>query len=207
MKALIIVDVQNDFIPGGALAVHEGDQIVPVINQIQQEFDFIVATQDWHPADHGSFAANHDGKNIGDFIDLNGVQQILWPVHCVQGSFGADFHADLKRENWKAVFRKGTNPKVDSYSGFFDNNRQGDTGLSSYLKDNEIEEIYVCGLAADYCVKFTVLDGISEGFKTHLVIDATKAVNLQPDDFDKSVQEMKSAGALLVSSHDICYKK
>jgi len=207
MKALIIVDVQNDFIPGGALAVHEGDQIVPVINQIQQEFDFILATQDWHPADHGSFAANHDGKNIGDFIDLNGVQQILWPVHCVQGSFGADFHADLKRENWKAVFRKGTNPKVDSYSGFFDNNRQGDTGLSSYLKDNEIEEIYVCGLAADYCVKFTVLDGISEGFKTHLVIDATKAVNLQPDDFDKSVQEMKSAGALLVSSHDICYKK
>jgi nicotinamidase/pyrazinamidase len=207
MKALIIVDVQNDFIPGGALAVHEGDQIVPVINQIQEDFDFIVATQDWHPADHGSFAANHIGKNIGDFIDLNGVQQILWPVHCVQGSFGADFHADLKREKWKAVFQKGTNPKVDSYSGFFDNNRQGDTGLSSYLKDNGIEEVYVCGLAADYCVKFTVLDGISEGFKTHLIIDATKAVNLQPDDFDKSILEMESAGAVLVSSHEICFKK
>jgi nicotinamidase/pyrazinamidase len=207
MKALIIVDVQNDFIPGGALAVHEGDRIVPVINQIQEEFDFIVATQDWHPAEHGSFAANHIGKNIGDFIDLNGVQQILWPVHCVQGSFGADFHADLKRKNWKAVFQKGTNPKVDSYSGFFDNNRQGDTGLSSYLKDNGIEEVYICGLAADYCVKFTVLDGISEGFKTHLIIDATKAVNLQPDDFDKSILEMESAGAVLVSSHEICFKK
>jgi nicotinamidase/pyrazinamidase len=203
MKALIIVDVQNDFIPGGALAVHEGDQVVPVINQIQQKFDFIVATQDWHPADHGSFASNHTGKIIGDFIDLNGIQQILWPVHCVQGSLGADFHSGLKRENWNAVFQKGTNPKVDSYSGFFDNNRQGDTGLSSYLKDNEIDEIYVCGLAADYCVKFTVLDGISEGFKTHLVIDATKAVNLQPDDFDKSIQEMEAAGALLVSSRDI----
>ena len=149
MKALIIVDVQNDFIPGGALAVSEGDQIVPIVNQIQYQFDFIVATQDWHPADHASFAVNHRGKKIGDFIDLNGVQQILWPVHCVQGSFGADFHSELLREKWKKVFQKGTNPMVDSYSGFFDNNRKGDTGLSSYLKENGITDIFVCGLAAD----------------------------------------------------------
>ncbi|RPA67217.1 bifunctional nicotinamidase/pyrazinamidase [Cyclobacteriaceae bacterium YHN15] len=203
MKALIIVDVQNDFIPGGALAVSEGDQIVPIVNQIQYQFDFIVATQDWHPADHGSFAVNHRGKKIGDFIDLNGVQQILWPVHCVQGSFGADFHSELSRGKWRKVFQKGTNPMVDSYSGFFDNNRRGDTGLSSYLKENGITEIFVCGLAADYCVKFTVLDGISEGFKTHLIVDATKAVNLQPEDYEKSLQEMRSAGAILVNSGDI----
>jgi nicotinamidase/pyrazinamidase len=204
MKALIIVDVQNDFIPGGALAVSEGDQIVPIVNQIQYQFDFIVATQDWHPADHGSFAVNHRGEKIGDFIDLNGVQQILWPVHCVQGSFGADFHSELSRRKWRKVFQKGTNPMVDSYSGFFDNNRQGDTGLSSYLKENGIKDIFVCGLAADYCVNFTVLDGISEGFTTHLIVDATKAVNLQPEDFEKSLQEMRSAGAILVNSGDIC---
>lgn len=203
MKALIIVDVQNDFIPGGALAVSEGDQIIPIVNQIQYQFDFIVATQDWHPGDHASFAVNHMGKKIGDFIDLNGVQQILWPAHCVQGSFGADFHSELLRKKWRKVFQKGTNPMVDSYSGFFDNNRQGDTGLSRYLKENGVTDIFVCGLAADYCVKFTVLDGISEGFKTHLIIDATKAVNLQPDDFEKSLQEMRSAGALLIYSGDI----
>lgn len=205
MRALIIVDVQNDFIPGGALAVKDGDQIIPVINRIQQKFDFIVATQDWHPPHHGSFAANHPGKNIGDFIDLNNVQQILWPVHCVQDSFGAAFHSNLKREKWKAVFQKGTDPMVDSYSGFFDNNKQGDTGLSSYLKENGITDIFICGLAADYCVKFTVLDGLSEGFKTHLITDATKAVNLRPDDFEKSLQEMSTAGAILVSSGDIQY--
>ncbi|MFD2201356.1 bifunctional nicotinamidase/pyrazinamidase [Shivajiella indica] len=204
MRALIIVDMQNDFTPGGALAVEDGDQIIPIINRIQDEFDFIVATQDWHPADHGSFAANHSGKKIGDFIDLNGVQQILWPIHCVQESFGADFHPDIEMGKWKAVFQKGTNPKVDSYSGFFDNNRQGDTGLSTYLKSNKISEIFVCGLAADYCVKFTVLDGIMEGFKTNLIKDATKAVNLKPGDFEASLKEMKEAGASIVSSNEIC---
>lgn len=203
MKALIIVDVQNDFIPGGALAVNEGDHVVPVINHLQEKFDFIVATQDWHPMDHGSFASNHAGKKIGEFIDLNGVKQILWPVHCVQETEGAEFHPNLKRDKWKAVFQKGINPLVDSYSGFFDNNRQGDTGLSAYLKESGVDEIFVCGLAADYCVKFTVLDGLSEGFKTHLIVDATKAVNIHPDDFEKSVEEMKAAGASIVSSVEI----
>jgi nicotinamidase/pyrazinamidase len=198
MKALIIVDVQNDFIPGGALAVHDGDKIVPIINDLQSKFDFIVATQDWHPEDHGSFAANHKGKRVGEFIDLNGVNQILWPVHCVQGTFGAEFHKDLKKDKWKAVFQKGTNPLVDSYSGFFDNNRQGDTGLSSYLKENGVDEIYVCGLATDYCVKFTVLDGISEGFKTYLFSDATKAVNIHPNDYELAIKEMKKAGVSIL---------
>lgn len=203
MRALIIVDVQNDFIPGGALAVKEGDQIVPIINSIQEKFDFILATQDWHPADHGSFAANHEGKSVGEFIDLNGVQQILWPVHCVQGTSGADFHPNLNKERWRAVFKKGTNPLVDSYSGFFDNNRQGDTGLASFLKSEGIDEIFVCGLATDYCVKFTVLDGLEEGFKVSLIADATKAVNLQPEDFDRSTKEMREKGAEIVYSGDL----
>lgn len=200
MKALIIVDVQNDFIPGGALAVMDGDKIVPVINTLQSKFDFIVATQDWHPANHGSFADNHEGKKIGEFIDLNGVNQILWPVHCVQGSFGAEFHQDLNKSNWKAVFQKGTNPLVDSYSGFFDNNNQGDTGLSKYLKNQGIDEVFICGLATDYCVKFTVLDALTEGFKTFLISDATKAVNIRPNDYDIAIEEMKAAGATILSS-------
>jgi nicotinamidase/pyrazinamidase len=205
MKALIIVDVQNDFIPGGALAVKEGDQVVPIINELQQKFDFIVATQDWHPADHGSFAANHSNKNIGEFIDLNGVQQILWPVHCVQETKGVEFHPDLKTEKWKAVFKKGTNPKVDSYSGFFDNNRMGDTGLSAFLNENGIEEVFVCGLATDYCVKFTVLDAISEGFKTTLIADATRAVNIQENDGLKAIKEMSASGAKVVLADEILY--
>ncbi len=200
MKALIIVDVQNDFLPGGALAVRGGDEILPILNKLQNEFDFIVATQDWHPADHGSFASNHPGKKVGEFVELNGVNQILWPEHCVQGTKGAEFHPELKRDKWKAVFQKGTDPKVDSYSGFFDNNRKGDTGLGKYLKAEGVKEIYVVGLAADYCVKFTVLDGIKEGFKTHLFIDATKAVNVEEGDFDKAIEEMKNQGAVVIQS-------
>jgi nicotinamidase/pyrazinamidase len=203
MKALLIVDVQNDFLPKGALAVADGDQVIPVINALQDQFDLVVATQDWHPADHGSFAANHPDKKVGDFIDLNGVQQILWPVHCVQGSKGADFHVDLNKDKWVAVFQKGTQQNVDSYSGFFDNNRQGDTGLSAFLKGKDVEELYVCGLATDYCVKFTVLDGLSEGFKTYLIADGTKAVNLQPEDYDRALNEMELNGAHIITSADI----
>jgi nicotinamidase/pyrazinamidase len=203
MKALIIVDVQNDFIPGGALAVAEGDQVVSVINELQGKFDFVVATQDWHPADHGSFAANHTNKKVGEFIDLNGVEQILWPVHCVQDTKGAEFHPDLKTEKWKAVFQKGTNPNVDSYSGFFDNNRMGDTGLSVFLKKNGIEEVFICGLATDYCVKFTVLDAISEGFKTTLIADATRAVNIHEEDYSKAVSEMSEGRAKILLSNEL----
>ena len=176
---------------------------MPVINELQEKFEFIVATQDWHPADHGSFASNHKGKRVGEFIDLNGVNQILWPVHCMQGTFGAEFHKDLNRNKWKAVFQKGTNPLVDSYSGFFDNNKQGDTGLSGYLRENGVDEIYVCGLATDYCVKFTVLDGLSEGFKTHLIADATKAVNINAGDYELAIQNMETAGAHIIYSKSL----
>lgn len=201
--ALLIVDVQNDFIPGGALEVREGDQIIPIINSIQGKFKHVIATQDFHPANHGSFASQHKGKNPGEFVVLGGLDQILWPDHCVQGSFGAEFHADLDQSTWEAVFQKGKNPEVDSYSGFFDNARKGDTGLNAYLKGQGIDTVYVCGLALDYCVKFTALDAISLGYKTYLIEDATRAVNLSPEDGKKAIQEMKNAGIKICTHQDL----
>jgi len=203
MKAWLIIDVQNDFLPGGALGVEEGDRIIPVINRLQEKFDFIVATQDWHPADHASFASNHEGKVPGNFIQLGNVEQVLWPNHCVQGTLGAEFHAQLDQSRWKKIFRKGTNTYVDSYSGFFDNDRRENTGLSQYLKDHGVEEVFVAGLATDYCVKYTVLDAIKEGFDATLVKDATRAVNLMPQDFDNAVKEMTKAGAEVIHSSNM----
>lgn len=200
MKALLIVDVQNDFLPGGALGVKDGDQIIPIINRLQEKFDFIVATQDWHPADHGSFAANHQGKKPGDFVQLGNVDQVLWPVHCVEDTFGAEFHKDLDRSKWNHIVRKGTNPLVDSYSGFYDNDRREDTGLSQYLQDHGVEEVYITGLVTDFCVKFTILDAIKEGFEATLVKDATKAVNLLPQDYEAAIKEMAKAGAEITDS-------
>lgn len=201
--ALLIVDVQNDFVPGGALAVSEGDVIVPLINDIQGKFSFVVGTQDFHPADHGSFAANHPGRNPGEFIELAGLSQFLWPVHCVQGTSGADFHPQLSKETWRAVFQKGKNPEVDSYSGFFDNARRGDTGLGDFLKVSGIEQVYVCGLALDYCVKFTALDAKSLGFETFLIADATRAVNVNPYDGPKAIEEMEIAGIKIITSEEL----
>ncbi|HLU88742.1 MAG TPA: bifunctional nicotinamidase/pyrazinamidase [Cyclobacteriaceae bacterium] len=203
MEALLIVDVQYDFLPGGALAVEEGDRIIPVINRLQDKFSFIVATQDWHPAKHGSFAASHKGKKPGDFIQLGNVEQVLWPVHCVQGTRGAEFHEDLDQRKWKKIVQKGTNPYVDSYSGFFDNDRRQNTGLAKFLRDNGVEEVFVTGLATDYCVRFTVLDAIKEGFEVTLIKDATKAVNLNPGDFDNAIKEMTKVGAEVVHSSSL----
>lgn len=202
-SALLIVDVQYDFLPEGALAVADGDQIIPVINEVQKKFELIIATQDWHPADHQSFAANHEGKNIGEMIQLQGLDQILWPTHCVQFTKGAQHAAELQQTNWDSIFQKGTKPEVDSYSGFFDNARRGDTGLGKHLKQLGVEKIYVCGLAQDYCVKFTALDGKSLGFDTYLITDATKPVNLAPEDGASALEEMSKAGIHLISSEDI----
>ncbi|WP_353959668.1 bifunctional nicotinamidase/pyrazinamidase [Echinicola jeungdonensis] len=181
----------------------DGDKIIPIINKLQSKFDFIVGTQDWHPENHLSFAANHKGKKPGEIIKLDGMDQILWPVHCVKESHGSQFHPYLKTEGWKKVFKKGTNPKIDSYSGFFDNHKRQDTGLGKYLKENGVDTVYVVGLAADYCVKFTVLDAVSEGFKTYLVKDGTRAVNLEPNDFEKAIKDMEEAGAQMVKSEDL----
>lgn len=203
MKALILVDIQNDFVTGGALAVPQGEEIVPIVNELQTHFDLIIATQDYHPADHGSFAENHDGKQIGEVIDLNGLDQILWPVHCVQGTLGTEFVADLKMEKVTKVFTKGTDTGIDSYSGFYDNGHRKSTGLSDYLKEKGVTEVYVTGLATDYCVKFTALDAVQEGFKTYLIKDATKGVNLQPNDVEQAIADMKAAGVEVLHSDDI----
>ena len=171
MRALIIVDVQNDFLPGGALAVPQGDEVISVINGLSALCDFydvVVATQDWHPKDHGSFAANQDGE-IGEVIDLDGLPQILWPVHCVQGSRGAEFPETLDCGRISRVFTKGANPQVDSYSGFFDNGQRESTGLAAHLEQLGVTEVHVVGLATDYCVKFTALDAVALGFNTTLI--------------------------------------
>jgi len=177
MKALIIVDVQNDFIPGGKLAVPEGDTIIPRINELQKKIDLVVATQDWHPANHKSFASQHEGKNPFDIIELNGIQQTLWPDHCIQGTPGANLHQDLNTNRIEAIFRKGTNPEIDSYSGFFDNGRKKNTGLHGYLQDRKVDAVYVCGLAADYCVYYTAMDALSLGYSTSILDASVKAID------------------------------
>ncbi|MBA5629914.1 bifunctional nicotinamidase/pyrazinamidase [Moheibacter lacus] len=177
MKALIIVDVQNDFLENGSLAVPNGNQIIPIINEIQNDFDLIVVTQDWHPSDHKSFAKEHPGKKEFETIDLNGLEQVLWPVHCVQGSFGAEFHQELNTNSVEAIFRKGMDPEIDSYSGFFDNGKRKNTGLFGYLKDRKVSEVFVCGLAADFCVYFTAQDALDLGFQTTILKEATKPIN------------------------------
>lgn len=200
MNALIIVDVQNDFLPGGALPVAGGDKVVPVINRLMSRYDLVAATQDWHPPDHGSFAANHPGKNPGEMIELGGLPQILWPVHCVQKTRGAEFAPGLDVKPIARVFQKGTDVKIDSYSGFFDNGHRKATGLGQFLKDKGVSEVFVCGLATDYCVKFTALDAAELGFRTHLILDASRGVELKPGDIDAAVAAMKAAGVDVMQS-------
>jgi len=205
MNALILVDIQNDFVPGGALAVQDGDAVVPVANRLQQDgwFDVIAATQDWHPPDHGSFAANHQGHKPGELIQLNGLTQVLWPVHCVQNTHGAQFVAGLARDGIDQVFPKGTDPAVDSYSGFFDNGHRRSTGLGDFLKDRGVTDVYVLGLATDYCVKFTALDARQLGFNTYLVEDGCRGVELKPGDTSRAIEQMKTAGVTVICSRDI----
>lgn len=194
MNALIIVDMQNDFVEGGALAVPGGKELVPLVNRLQPRFDLVVATQDWHPANHGSFVANHPGRKTYDLIELGGLPQTLWPVHCVQNTPGADFVPGLDRSRWAAVFQKGTDPEIDSYSGLFDNGKRRATGLGDFLKKRGVDQVYVLGLAIDYCVKFTALDAVALGFRTTLIEDASRGVDLQPGDVEKAINEMRQAG-------------
>lgn len=201
-RALILVDIQNDFVPGGALAVAEGDRVVPIANALQTKFDTIVATQDWHPANHGSFASQHPGRKPGEVIDLNGLPQVLWPDHCVQHSKGAEFHPALNVSRAR-VFQKGTDPAIDSYSGFFDNGHRRGTGLAEYLKSIGVTDVFVCGLATDYCVKYTSLDARQLGFDVTLVVDACRGVNLQPGDVDGAVEEMRRANVNVVTSAQV----
>ena len=203
MKALILVDIQNDFLPGGALAVPDGDAVIPVANKLQSAYPLVVATQDWHPTEHGSFAASHPGKKVFEKIELNGLPQTLWPVHCVQNTTGAELARALDRERIAKVFPKGTDPNIDSYSGLFDNGHRRSSGLGEWLKAQCVTEVFVCGLATDYCVKFTALDAAKMGFKTHFLEDASRGVNLEFDDVKNAIEEMKRAGVVVVHSADI----
>lgn len=200
-KALVIVDVQNDFVSGGALAVPDGESVIPVINRLQQLFEVVVATKDWHPPDHGSFAANHPGKNPGDLVELGGLAQRLWPVHCVQDTLGAEFVSGLETQRIAEVIKKGTDPLIDSYSGFFDNGRRQSTGLGDYLRSKDVNDVYVVGLATDYCVKFTTFDAVALGFKCYLIEDACRGVNLAVGDAERALDEMRLAGVTIVRSN------
>lgn len=200
MKALILVDLQNDFCNFGALAVKGGNDVIPIANRLMEKFELVVATQDWHPADHESFAAVHYFRQPGQVINLHGLEQVLWPIHCVQGTFGAEFVQELNTNKITKVFPKGTDKTVDSYSGFFDNGKRGDTGLHAYLQEKNVTEVYVMGLALDYCVKFTATDAIELGYKTHLILDGTRAVNLEPNDGEKAVDFLKSLGVTVIES-------
>jgi len=203
MNALIVVDLQNDFLPGGALAVPGGDEVIPLANELQRRFDVVLATQDWHPPDHGSFAANHPGKKPGDRIMLDGIEQILWPVHCVQNTHGSEFAPSFDTTRIDYVFHKGIDPSIDSYSTFFDNAHRRSTGLADYLKDRAIKDIYLLGLALDYCVKYSALDARQLGLNTHVVLDGCRGIDLQPGDVDLALKEMKAAGAGIVQSGEL----
>ena len=199
-SALIIVDMQYDFMPGGSLPTSGGDELTGLINRLQPGFDLVVATQDWHPQNHGSFASNQPGHQPGDVIEFNGLEQVLWPDHGVQGTHGAKIAADLDQDRIARVFQKGTNPDVDSYSGFFDNGQRGDTGLNDYLWSEGVTDVYVVGLALDYCVKYTALDARRMGFDTTLIVDASRPVNLKPTDGAEAVETMKAAGVRVMEA-------
>ena len=192
--ALILVDLQNDFVEGGALAVPDGMAVVAIANRIIGDFDLVVATQDWHPADHQSFASQHSGVSIGQQFMLNGLPQTAWPDHCIQETFGAELVAGLDTHRIAKIVRKGTDKSIDSYSGFFDNGHQKSTGLAEFMKSKGVDQVAVMGLATDYCVRFTALDAVKEGFETILLLDGCRGVELQPGDIAKAIEELKQAG-------------
>ena len=203
MKALLLVDIQNDFLAGGALAVRRGDEVVPVANRVQARFDLVVATQDWHPSGHGSFASRYPGRKPGELSELGGLPQVLWPDHCVQGSLGAAFAPGLAMNRVETIFRKGTDPGIDSYSGFFDNGHRKSTGLGDYLKGRGADEVSVLGLATDYCVKFTALDARQLGFRVFCFEDGSRGVELAPGDVARAIADMRGAGVQVVRSSDL----
>jgi len=201
MKTLIIVDIQNDFIPGGSLPVPGGDGIIPVVNRIQDRFDLVLATQDWHPPNHLSFASNQPGRKPFETITIGEIDQTLWPDHCVQGSKGAEFPPELEMDRVEAIIRKGVQQRIDSYSGFFDNGHLKATGLSGYLKERGANKLFFCGLAGDICVYFTILDAVNEGFSATLIQDA--ACPLDMGDYQNKIKVLRKKGVKVIRSHQI----
>ena len=199
---LIVVDAQNDFCPGGALAVPEGDQIVPAVNRLAARFAHVVLTQDWHPPGHASFASSHPGNRPFDTIDLSYGRQVLWPDHCVQGTAGAAFHPGLDAPHAELVLRKGFRTEIDSYSAFFENDRRTPTGLAGYLKERGFERITVCGLATDFCVAWTAMDARKAGFNVYVIEDATRAIDLNGS-LAAAWKQMSAKGVKRIQSSDI----
>lgn len=195
-RALIVVDVQNDFCPGGALAVVDGDAVVPIINRLAREYRDVILTQDWHPAGHASFATSHPGCSPFEQITLPYGPQILWPDHCIQGTFGAEFHSGLDIPHARLIIRKGLNPAIDSYSGFYEADRTTPTGLTGYLKSLGISAVDICGLATDFCVAWTALDAAAEGFETQVLLPACRAIDLNGS-LAAAEQRMTEAGISL----------
>lgn len=202
MKALLIVDVQNDFCPGGALEVPRGDEVVPVINKLSRHFDYVIQTQDWHPKGHLSFASSYETKNPFSTVQLDYGEQVLWPDHCVQGTQGAAFHPELNTKATQLIIRKGFRKHIDSYSAFYENDNVTPTGLKGYLHEREIDKLFVVGLATDFCVKWTVIDGLKLGFDVTVVEDAVRGIDIDGS-VDEAWKEMKSQGAKVTSSDDI----
>ena len=202
MNALILVDIQYDFCPGGSLAVPEGDEIVPLANRLQRKFDLVVATQDWHPRGHSSFASTY-GKPAYEVIDINGSPQTLWPDHCVQDTHGAELVAALETARVARIFKKGADPRIDSYSGFLDADHKNSTGLAEYLRERQVTRVTIAGLATDYCVKYTALDAAQLGFEVYVLADACRGVNLQPGDSEAALREMQAEGVKIIRSSAI----
>lgn len=200
-RALIIIDIQNDFCPGGPMAVKEGDLTVSVANRYAREFrrkgEYVLALQDWHPANHGSFASV-SGEPVYTLGELNGLAQIWWPDHGVQGSVGADLHPDLDRSLIDALFYKGQDIDVDSYSAFFDNGHRRKTELDSWLRERDVTDLVVLGIATDYCVKYTVLDALELGYNVEVVVEGCRGVNLNPDDSTIALSQMAAQGAVMI---------
>ena len=201
MKALLLIDIQNDFLPGGRLAVPDGDAILPLANALQDHFELVVATQDWHPAGHESFASSHAGRSPFEQIDLHGLPQVLWPDHCTQASPGAELAPALRTERVEAIFRKGTSMDIDSYSAFFDNGHRKSTGLADYLRGRGVTEVYLAGLAADYCVYYSALDALEAGFATTVITDATRAISAEG--WALAQEDLRQRGGHLRASEEV----
>lgn len=198
-EALLIIDVQNDFCSGGALAVENGEAVVPLINSLQQHFAIVIATQDWHPEEHHSFHANHDDKAPFSTVDLHYGSQVLWPTHCVQDSEGAAFHADLNTDRCDMIIRKGFRPEIDSYSAFFENDRTTPTGLAGYLRERGVTALTLAGLATDFCVCYSALDAIKLGFEVRVLEDTCRAIDLEGS-LAEARRQMREAGVVLNQS-------
>ncbi|GIW99022.1 MAG: nicotinamidase [Pirellulaceae bacterium] len=198
MRALLLIDIQNDFLPGGALPVPRGDEVIGVANRLLGDYPLIVATRDWHPPNHVSFVSQHPGHRIGEVVEVDGISQVLWPDHCIQHTWGAAFAPELNTQRIDHIVSKGTDPRVDSYSGFFDNARRRATGLHDYLRSAGVVEIDIMGLATDYCVQFTVLDACELGYRTRVVLAGCRGVELKCGDTTRAIEAMEAAGAILV---------